>query len=74
MKKNCVIPQRLLQSRYPERSEGQKLFFSPRRFVGSEAVAEKEGIHFEENMKLLTEELAQQFEEGVELDRRTRGI
>jgi type I restriction enzyme M protein len=44
---------------------------SPGRYVGSEA-EEDDGIPFEEKMKLLTEELAQQFEEGAELEKRIR--
>jgi type I restriction enzyme M protein len=44
---------------------------SPGRYVGSEA-EEDDGIPFEEKMRLLTEELAQQFEEGIELEKRIR--
>ena len=44
---------------------------SPGRYVGSEA-EEEDGVPFEEKMKLLTEELAKQFEEGAELEKRIR--
>ena len=44
---------------------------SPGRYVGSEA-EEDDGVPFEEKMKLLTEELATQFEEGAELEKRIR--
>ena len=54
-----------------EEVKANSYVLSPGRYVGSEA-EDDDGVPFEEKMKLLTEELAQQFKEGAELENRIR--